>query len=79
MTKRNILGERLPEATRIITNNAELLSEDWKLCIPHPAVGDAGVNQQKRVSPSGYFIVEPCAGDLDETSLNFHYTSGLAS
>src|SRR2546428_8848116 len=76
--KRNIVGERLPEATRIIANNAELLSEDWKLCVPHPAVGDAGVNQQKRVSPSGYFVVKPCAGDLAENSLKFHYTYALA-
>ena len=77
--KRNILGERLSEATRIVANNAELLSEDWKLCVPHPAVGDPGVNQQKGVSPSGCFIVEPCPGGLYETSLNFHYAFGLAS
>src|SRR2546427_6619292 len=76
--KGNILGERLPETTRIIANNAELLSEDWNLSVPHPAVGHAGVDQQERVSASGYFIIESCAGDLYETSFNFHHAGGLA-
>src|SRR2546427_13294350 len=69
--KRNILGELLSEATRIVANNAELLSEDWKLGVAHPAVGDAVVNQQKGLSPSCYFIVQPCAVDLYESSLTF--------
>src|SRR5205809_3541242 len=76
--ERHVLGDRLPEGARVVPNDAEVFGEDGKLLVPHPAVGDAGVDQQERMSLPGYLIVEPGAGNLDKASFDFGHARGVS-
>src|SRR5205807_7204646 len=77
--ERHVLGDRLPEGARVVPNNAEVLGKDGKLFVPHPAVGDTGVDQQERMSLSGHLIVQACAGGLGKASFDSGHARGLAS
>ena len=68
--ERDVVGARPPEAARVVADDAVALGERGHLLVPHPQVGNAGVDQRQGMSLALHLVGQAAAGHVEELGID---------